>query len=86
MADDVQPGTLLVIGVHDIPGYLFDVGVSEHFVLGPGVLHPLPAGLQVHGTQFPALGGILDPLLKTALLLLIAHRKPILVEDDSGTR
>ena len=33
------------------------VGDREHFVLGAGVVGPAAAGLEIHGAEFPSLGG-----------------------------
>ena len=38
--DDVEAGPTLAVSVADVQGCLLDVGVSEHLVLGLGVLHP----------------------------------------------
>ncbi len=75
---------LFVIGVHDVPGHLLDVGVGEHFVLGLGVIDPAAAGFDVHGAELPALGDVLKASLKAAFLFLVADREPILDEVDSG--
>ena len=32
--DAVEPGVLLDVGVHDVPGCLLDVRMAEHLVLG----------------------------------------------------
>ena len=36
VADDVQPGALLVVGVSDVPGSELGVGRAEHLITGPG--------------------------------------------------
>src|SRR5580692_3954468 len=83
MADDIEPRGFLVFRVDDEPRGLLVVSVVEHVVLGAGVISPMLAGFEVHGADLPALGGIGHAVLKTALLLRIAHRKPVLDEDDS---
>ena len=45
----VDPGPSLVVGVHDEPWRLGDVGVHEHLVLGPRVVHPPRAREHVGG-------------------------------------
>src|SRR5580698_7290706 len=42
------------------------------------------ARFEVHGADLPALCRISHAVLKTALLLRVAHREPILDEDDAG--
>ena len=83
MADAVQAGAALVVGVHHPPGGLLDVGVFEHVVLGAGVVDPAPAGLQVHRAQFPAFGRVDDAALEAALLLLVADREPVFDQHDA---
>ena len=41
MRDHVDPGPLLVLGLHDVPRAAGHVGVHEHLVLGPAVVLPL---------------------------------------------
>ena len=43
----------LVLGVHHVPRRLGRVGVEEHGVLGPRVVGPPLAGLEVHVAQLP---------------------------------
>ena len=74
----------LVVRLDHVPRSLLDVGVGEHLVLGFRVVHPPCPGLEVHGAELPALAGILDASLETALLLLVTHREPVLDEDDAG--
>src|ERR1035438_1755565 len=45
----------------------------------------MPSGLEVHGAQLPALSGVFHAVLKTVLLFFIAHREPILDQDDART-
>ena len=82
VADHIEPSAFLVVRIQTIPGRLFDVGMGKHFILGPGRLHPAAAGFQVHGAQLPALGGVLEPALKTPLLFLIADGRPVLHQKD----
>jgi hypothetical protein len=83
MPDAVKPGTFLVIGIDNMPGSLFKVGMLEHQILGPRIVHPTLARLNIHWAKFPTLDWILDTLLETPLLLLVVHRKPILDEIDA---
>src|ERR1035438_3690618 len=84
VANAVQPGALLVVRIHHVPGDLLQVGVSEHFVRGPRMRNPTCAGFKIHRAQFPALGRILQPLLEATLLLLVADGEPVLNQDDAG--
>ena len=45
--------------------------------------HPL-AGLQVHRAELPAAHRVVEAGLEAALLLLVAHREPVLDEGDAG--
>jgi hypothetical protein len=40
VADDVETGGLLVVGIDHVPRSLFDVGVGEHLVFSLGVVDP----------------------------------------------
>src|SRR5215207_8333281 len=84
MPDAVEPRSLLIIGVDDVPRGLLAIGVREHLVLGPGILDPTLARFHVHRAELPALDRISDALLEAALLLLIVNREPILDEIDAG--
>jgi len=46
-------------------------------ILSPGVIHPVPSRLNVHGAELPALDGIAHALLESLFLLLIVHREPM---------
>jgi hypothetical protein len=81
MPDAVEPGSLLVIGIHDVPRSPLAVGVLEHYVLGPRIVHPTLAGFNVHRAEFPTLDWILDALLETPLLLFVVHRDHRLFEQ-----
>src|SRR4029453_11986938 len=82
VADAVEPGPALVVGLHHPPGGLLGVGVVEHVVLGPRVLHPQLARLEVHGAELPAPGRVGDAALEPVLLLGVGDREPVLDEDD----
>jgi len=72
----------LVLGVDHVPGRLRRVAVEEHEVLGPGVVGPPLAGLEVHFAQPPPSERVVDPAPEPALLLGVAHRRPVLDQDD----
>jgi hypothetical protein len=44
--------------------------------------HPAVAGFEIHRAELPATGGVIDAGAEASLLLLIAHRKPILEQHD----
>ena len=57
---------------------------GEHLVLGPGVLDPLLARLEVHRAQLPAPHRVVDAGLEAPLLLVVGDGEPVLDEDDPG--
>ena len=57
--------------------------MSEHLVLGPGICDPAVAALEVHLAKLPALQGRVDALFEPPLLFLVAHREPVLEQDDA---
>src|SRR5919112_4571712 len=84
VADHVEPGALLDVGLDHPPGGLGDVGGGEHGVLGAGEVDPAVARLEVHGAELPALGRVLEPRLEPLLLLGVAHREPVLDHLDAA--
>src|SRR5262245_13092333 len=82
MLDAVEPCTLLVVRVHDVPGALLAVGGLEHPVPRPGVLEPLLSRGKVGLAQLPLAQRVLDPRLEASGLLLVAHLEPVLEQDD----
>ncbi|MNC33952.1 hypothetical protein D3C75_823640 [compost metagenome] len=83
MADDVQPGTALVVGMGHEPRCPGRIGGGEHVVAGPGVFIPAGVRLEVHRRQLPQLAAIVDAVLQAAGLLFGADLQPVLDEDDS---
>src|ERR1700759_3907674 len=71
VADDVQPGTLLAVGVGDVPGRGGGRGRGEHLVTGPRVLIPAAVGLEVHRRELPDLARIVDTRLDSSCLFLL---------------
>ncbi len=57
--------------------------MGKHLVFGFGIFHPARPGVQIHWTQFPAFGGVIDARLETQFLLLVADREPVLDQDDA---
>ena len=84
MPDHVQPGAFLIFRIRDIPGRLLGVGYREHLVLGPRVLGPVLARLQIHRAQLPALGGAFHAPLKALLLFLVADGEPVFDQSNPG--
>src|SRR5918997_4730135 len=82
VSDAVQARPLLVVGLDGAPGRLGRVGVGEHRILGLRVLDPQLARLDVHWAELPALGRVRRALLEAPLLFLVAHREPVLQQDD----
>src|SRR5918994_245466 len=68
MCDAVEARTALVIGLHGPPASLLDVRMTEHLVLGLGVLDPFGHGFEVHGAQFPSPRRVARPVLEASLL------------------
>src|SRR5450755_141941 len=84
MVDAIDSGASLVVGVHDPPRRVLQVGVLEHLVLCLGIVEPTLARFQVHRTQLPALDRTVVARLEAVLLSLVADRKPVLDQDDAG--
>ena len=84
MPDDIQPGAFLVFRINHVPRCLLDVGDGEHLVLSARVLGPSRSGLEIHRAELPSLGWIFHAVLKSPFLLFIAHRKPVLDQDDAS--
>lgn len=75
--DAVETGPAVGICVDDVPGGLFDVGMSERVVFDPEVLDSPGAAFQVHWAQLPVLGWVVDSILESLLLLFVADREPV---------
>ncbi len=56
--------------------------VAEHLVLGARVLDPPLTALEVHRAELPAPHRVVHARLEPPLLLLVAHREPVLDEHD----
>ena len=63
VGDAVEPCLLLIVSVDHEPRRVRTVGVSEHLVLGLGILDPVLARLDVHRAQLPALDRVADAVL-----------------------
>src|SRR5262249_17037219 len=85
MLNAVQPGALLVDGLHNPPWSLRNARAFEHYLLCLGIGLPTPPRLNVHRTELPLLERIMDAHQETELLLLVGDREPIFDEDDAGT-
>ena len=82
VVDAVDARGLLVVTLDDVPPSFGDVRVDEHLVLRPRELDPVLARLQIHRAELPAAHRVVDPGLEAALLLFVAHREPVLQQDD----
>ena len=76
VADRVQAGALLAVGLDHGPGCLVDVGRLEHVVLGLGVLAPLLERGEVDRRELPLLERMPFALGEASALLLPADREP----------
>src|ERR1700722_1453653 len=65
-----------------MPRTMVAIGTSEHSVLRFGVVNPTRSSLQIGRAELPTLARVRQTLLKTALLLLVRNRQPILYERD----
>ncbi len=74
-------GTLLVVGLDDVPRRLLGVGMREHGVLGHGIFHPLGARFDVHRAELPTPRRIVHAALKTLLLHRVADGEPVFDQD-----
>ena len=81
--DAVKVGTFFVLCVHYEPVGLLGIGVRHHLIFRTGIVLPTSTGFNIHRTQLPALGGIMNPVLEASFLFLVAHRKPILDQDNT---
>ena len=83
VGDAVEPGLLLVHGLHQPPGRLGDVGALQHGFLGLGVVLPAAAALEVHGTELPLLERVVHAAQKAQVLLLVGDGEPVLHQRDA---
>src|ERR1700739_3668011 len=83
--DHVQPGSLLIVGIHHVPRRLFGICPRQHLVLRAGILSPVLSRLEIHGAELPPLGRVLHALLEPSFLFLIADREPVFDDQNSRT-
>ena len=81
--DQVQPGTPLVVGRHDVPGRLRRVRSLDHALVGGRIVPPAPHQLGIHRAQLPVLHGIVNPRLEPAPLLILADIEKIFAQYDA---
>lgn len=84
VADDIEPGLLLVIGPHDVPGQVFAMGPSKHFVARVAVIVPAPQRALVNGADLPLLERINPPICQSFLLFGFRYVEIILEKLRSG--
>ena len=82
MADDVEPGPL-VVGIRHVPGGDFGVRGGEHGVARPGVVVPAAIRLLIHRGELPRLPAIVDARREATRLLFLAHLEPVLEQDHT---
>ena len=83
VADHRQAAAALVVEVHQRPRRLLGVRGLQHGVAGSGVVGVFLAGLQVNGTQLPALQRVGQAFCKAFFLLRLVHREPVLEEQHA---
>src|SRR5215813_7237342 len=71
--DHVEARAALVVGADHVPRRKIGIGGGEHRVPGPGVVVPSRVGVEVHGGELPDFSPILDALLQSLRLFLLAH-------------
>src|ERR1700757_1713091 len=76
--DAIEACSFFIIGGHDAPRGGCGIGCSQHGIAGAAVVVPAAVRLEIHGTQLPAFGGILDARQKALMLLLFRDVKPVL--------
>jgi len=83
MGNHVEASATFVLGLDHPPGCDRRVGMHEHLVLGPRIVRPPGDRLKIHRRQLPLSHRVGEPGAESALLLLIAHREPVLAQHDS---
>ena len=78
----IEPGLFLVDRMHHPPGRFGDVGAVQHLSLALGS-PPMPARLQIHGTEFPLLQRVVRAAEKPKFLLLVGDGKPVFDQLDT---
>src|SRR5262245_133667 len=83
VTDAVETGAPLVIRGQDVPGGELRVGGLKHDVARLRICEPFASRAQVRRAQLPLAQRIRDAGAEAALLLLLAHLKPELDEQDA---
>lgn len=81
--DNIEPGTMFIVGVDDGPWCCLGVGAFEHFVLYPGEIVPALLDLEVDFAEFPLFQWIGLADLEAFGLYIFADAKVEL--DQDGT-
>lgn len=76
-----QPGILLIIGGHDVPGGVMGTGRSQARLVRLSVLSPVASFVKVREAEFPILVGVINTRQKALSLFLLRQVKKNL--DDS---
>ncbi len=66
-----QPGVLLVVGRHDVPGRRFCAGGAQTGLIGLHILLPVISFLNVGQAEFPVLFRFVDAFEKALPLLFL---------------
>jgi len=78
VANAIEPGLALVVGIDDVPGRKVGIGCGYHLVIGLCVVPPPPHRLDVHGAEFPLFAGIGDARAESPLLLVLTDIQKVL--------
>ena len=84
MADCLEAGALLVVGLHNRPRGCRGVGVEEHGLLGLGVGVPLVEACEVGRGELPLADRVVAARREAVQLLFAADGEPELDQVDAG--
>ncbi len=83
MVNAIEASPLFVVGVDDVPGSLFDIGVGHHVIFGLGKFLPSGPGLNIDGTDLPPFSRILYAGQEASFLFFVAHGEPVFYQNDA---
>ena len=83
MAQAIQAGAALVIGLHGEPWGFRDMRLRKHGVLSFRVVHPAIMKFDVHRTHLPATLLVINAFLEMLLLFVIFDGEPVFHQQDS---
>ena len=84
MGNAIEPSSLLVVGMQDVPRCVLRIGSVEHLVASARVFVPAFARRQVDRAKFPLSQGVVDPRLKSLLLFFVGDFEPVLKQNDAA--